>query len=183
MAETIKKKISQTNLQAWLLSLGYENTKTIDELGQKIGLDFTDFLRTEQPYMTTAQIQVAKQSGMHIGAHSFDHALMQDKQQRDKMQAEIAKSIADIKNRFDTSVRSFAFPFTDAGVRADEIDKMRTSCDISFGTAGLKQDSAVQHYQRLPMEIGAYSAEQILKNAYFYYWMLRPIGKHKMQRT
>ena len=82
-------------------------------------------------------------------------------------------------------IKAFAFPFTDHGVSNEffRLAKSRKVFDISFGTAGLKEDEFPFHFQRFPMEGTGLGASQLIKGEYFYYILKRLIGKHKIQRT
>jgi len=170
------------DLNVWLLSLGYEDLELIDKMAQEISLDFSEFLKKEQPYLSSDQIREMQNRGVEFGAHSFDHQLLQQNSSAEKMQQNIKDSIDDIARRFAIKNRAFAFPFTDAEISADAMEAMSAYTAISFGTAGLKIDNVEHHYQRIPMEIGSRSAESILKNVYYYYWMCSKVGKHKMKR-
>ena len=168
-------------IYAWLREMKYADSNVIDEIAFDIGLDFGHFLQTEKPYLGTAQIEEMQKLGVAFGAHSFDHQLVQGNKQN--MLEEISRSMKDIQSRFGIDLRAFAFPFTDAGLQNEELQKLSNAVDISFGTAGLKLDTATQHYQRIPMEKEKADAAAIIKNTYLYYWLTRIIGKHKISRA
>lgn len=181
----LKNKLGKFNppntIYQWLRDMTYDETKVIDEIALELGLNFTDFLQFESPYLSTTQIEEMQELGFSFGAHTFDHQLVQDNKQ--SMQQEISKSIEDIQSRFGGDLRAFAFPFTDAGLDKTDLQKLSNVYEISFGTAGLKIDSTSQHYQRIPMEKDKMDAAAIIKNAYLYYYLCRMIGKHKIDRA
>jgi len=174
-------QLDNSHLISWLLKMGHQDTAKIDKTAKKIGLDFAHFLKTEEPYLSSVQIKEMQKLGIEFGAHSFNHPYVQN--QKENMHSEISKSIDDIDERFSSKLRAFAFPFTDAGLQKDELIKLHQDCDISFGTAGVKLDPIVQHYQRIPMEKDKADAASIIKNAYLYFWLCSMIGKHKIVRN
>ena len=182
---TLKNKLGKFNppnaIYQWLRDMRYTDTPKIDAVAQEIGLDFEQFLEKEKPYLSTAQIKEMHGMGVAFGAHSFDHQLVQNNKQ--SMSSEIDKSVRDILARFGGDLRAFAFPFTDAGIGDSDMQKLGSTLDISFGTAGLKLDSTRQHYQRIPMEKDKKEASEIIKNAYLYFYLCRMIGKHKITRS
>ncbi len=183
--ESLKNKLEKFTppdaTYEWLKEMKYSDTKLIDEVALAIGIDFRNFLATENPYLSTKQIKEMQSMGIEFGAHTFDHPLVQEDKQN--MPQEISKSIQDIQSRFEPDFRAFAFPFTDAGLDNLDLQKLKSTMDLSFGTAGLKLDTAVQHYQRIPMEKEKMDANDIIKNAYLYFYLCRMIGKHKINRA
>ena len=181
----LKNKLDKYNppnaIYQWLRDMSYTDTPKINAVAHEIGLDFEHFLDREKPYLSTTQIKEMQGVGVAFGAHSFDHQLVQE--DKYNMQKEISKSVEDIQSRFGNNLRAFAFPFTDAGLNKTELQTLRTTFDISFGTAGLKVEEAIQHYQRIPMERDKKDAAAIIKNAYFYFYLCRMIGKHKTTRA
>ncbi len=182
---TLKNKLGKLNppntIYQWLRDMKYADTPQINAVAQEISLDFEQFLEREKPYLSTAQIKEMQAKGVAFGAHSFDHPLVQDNKQ--SMPSDIGKSVQNIHARFGGDLRAFAFPFTDAGIGDSDMQKLGSTFDISFGTAGLKLDSATQHYQRIPMEKDNKDAAEIIKNAYLYFYLCRMIGKHKITRS
>jgi len=178
--ENSNGQLDNSHLISWLLELGHQDTARIDKTAEKIDLDFGHFLKNETPYLSTTQIKEMQKLGIEFGAHSFNHPHVQEP--KDNMHREISKSIEDIQTRFSPNLLAFAFPFSDAGLQDEELTKLHQACDISFGTAGLKLDPAIQHYQRIPMEKNKLDAASIIKNVYLYYWLSSLIGKHKIVR-
>ena len=129
------------------------NENLIDDLAQKLEIDFDEFLATQQPYLTTEQIFELKNSGFSIGAHSFSHPEFW-KIDTARQTEEIGKSIDWLTSTIHPEIKSFAFPFTDSGVPKQVFDTMfnEFGCDISFGTAGVKYDELANHFQRYPVE-------------------------------
>lgn len=105
-----------------------------------------------------------KLRGFSIGAHSIDHPEFRFLEMDERIR-QLQLSMQFICEKFDSPVKAFSFPFTDHKINQDffrEIKKRELS-DISFGTAGIKEDYAKMNYQRIPMET-MYSG----KLTYFY---------------
>jgi len=54
--------------------------------------------------------------------------------------------------------------------------------DYSFGTAGQKSDSAINNFQRIPLEMSNLTASEILNSELFYYIAKEMLGKNKIIR-
>ena len=136
-----------------LLEANIQQTNIIDQVAQILEIDFQDFLKNYQPYMTTNQIKDLQHQGFGIGAHSYHHPefwQISDEQQNE----EITSSMDWITKHFTPNIKSFAFPFTDSGVSKKILESIqhKNICDITFGTAGIKQDELNNHFQRYPVE-------------------------------
>lgn len=81
---------------------------------------------------------------------------------------------------------SFAFPFTDHLVTNhffDSIFLRNPELKFTFGAAGIKKDSYSRNIQRVPMEIGNYPAQKLLKNEIIYYQFLKLLHKNIINRS
>jgi peptidoglycan/xylan/chitin deacetylase (PgdA/CDA1 family) len=141
------------------------------------------FLTDYRPYMITAQIQSLSSQGFSIGAHSCSHPYYADLSIEEQL-TETYQSLAILRDNFGISQRLFAFPFTDTGVSTSFFEAIFKSnqVDFSFGGAGIKGDIQPHQWQRIPMEAGSATAEQILKSEYLYYLMRIPFNRNKIVR-
>ena len=57
----------------------------------------------------------------------------------------------------------------------------KNKIDLTFGCAGLKEDTAQNHFQRIAMESNK-TGKQIIKGEYLYYLMKAKFDKHKIFR-
>jgi peptidoglycan/xylan/chitin deacetylase (PgdA/CDA1 family) len=151
------------DIKAHLLSLGYAHTPIIDTLAQKLGIDFEAYLRTNKPYMTKAQILAMQAKGFTFGAHSIDHPYMHLLSEADQME-QFSQSIVQLKNLLNIPIQSFAFPFTDHGVRGATIANMHKTrlIHLSFGTSGIRPDELTGHVQRFSLELNGQPARQLI---------------------
>lgn len=151
------------DIKAHLLSLGYADTPAIDALAQKLGIDFEAYLQTNKPYMTQAQILAMHAQGFTFGAHSVDHPYMHLLSEAAQME-QFTQSIVQLKNLLCIPIRSFAFPFTDHGVRGATITNMHKTrlIHLSFGTSGIRPDKVQGHVQRFSLEHNRQPARQLI---------------------
>lgn len=155
-----------------ILELGYSEETTRQQIARALQFDFKTYKQSHSPYMNDSDIRQLIKSGFHVGAHSLHHhdfSLLTPEAQID----EAIKSINYVHRHYPQKFRSFAFPFSDAGVNKEQIDTILEQCDISFGTSGLKtQNMHPLHYQRIPMEsTKSYSARKILPAEFFYFYI------------
>ncbi len=161
-----------------LLNVNYLKRNILDELEPILEEDFNAFLLNHKPYLTSTQIDSLIKQGFYFGAHSCNHPEYQTISIEDQI-LQTKQSMDFIQQRFKLQYRTFAFPFTDYGVRKsffDSIFKNKT-IDITFACAGLKQTGMRQHFHRLPLELEKLSAEKIIKSAIIYSKMKSLIKK------
>lgn len=166
-----------------ILSIEYADRQILDSAAALLDIDFDDFLKKQQPYLTSAQIQSLQLDGFTIGGHSADHPLYSKISLKEQL-LQTQKSVHFVKANFDLPYGAFAFPFTDHGVSKSFFEKAQQEniFDISFGTAGLKAMEFPFHFQRFPMEGKNWSAEDLIKTEYLYFLIKRMFGKHLIKR-
>jgi peptidoglycan/xylan/chitin deacetylase (PgdA/CDA1 family) len=175
-ASLLYEKLKDTSL----LSLSYQQQKQLDELAEKHEVDFNAYLLEQKPYLTSNQIKELIEQDFTFGAHSIDHPLYKELS-FDEQMAQTKESLNFIQKQFNLPYRVFSFPFTDDGVGVEFFDAIKDKVDLSFGCAGIKDDSVSNHLQRIPMEQDK-SAKDIIKEEYLYYLMKQKVGKHKITR-
>ena len=163
-----------------ILSISYKERKKLDELGLNNQVDFNAYLKNEAPYLSTNQIKELIGEGFTFGAHSLDHPLYKDLTEEQQL-IQTKESVEIITSQFNLDYKAFSFPFTDDGVSKVFFDEISNYADITFGSAGIKEDSAKNHFQRIPMEIDK-TGKEIIKAEYLYYLMKEKVGKIKIIR-
>ncbi|MBK0404494.1 polysaccharide deacetylase family protein [Adhaeribacter sp. BT258] len=178
-----KQLLKEGEMKNSLLAINFNSREVLPELAAILEVDFSEYLQTQQPYLSTAQTQELIRQGFYIGAHSHSHPEYRTVPLEEQLQ-QTFKSVDFITDKFNLPYRWFAFPFTDEGVSRkffEEIYK-EDKVQLSFGSAGLKHDSFVQHLQRFPMEGTQQSAEELIKTEYLYYLAKAPFGKNDLTR-
>ncbi len=172
------QKVKIANPATYLLQLTWNDTALIDAIAVTSNVNFTNYLNIQKPYLSSLQISDLINSGFAIGAHSVSHPLyssidpqIQFIQTRDSMKI--------IAEQFQLKHKYFAFPFTADGVVKELFNAMYNELhiDLSFGTAGLKKQSRMQHIERIPAELNDMTFEQILKNELGYFQLKKVFGR------
>lgn len=154
---------SAENLASQVLSITYEQRSVLDEIANMMNVDFSGYLRTNKPYLTSDQIDKLIQVGFTIGAHSIDHPMYQALSLEDQVYQTL-ESVRFVKDTFHLSYGVFAFPFSDQAISKEFFERVSRSklVDLTFGTAGLMEDSAPNHLQRFSLERPIDTAERII---------------------
>ncbi|MEJ6737008.1 MAG: polysaccharide deacetylase family protein [Flavobacteriales bacterium] len=163
-----------------LLNLKYADKFILDGLANEHKVDFDAYLKKHQPYLTSEQIKELIGEGFTFGAHSKDHPLYKDLDFAEQL-SQTQESLATIKSQFNLEYSVFSFPFTDDGVLQQLFNKISEFTDLTFGCAGIKEDSASNHLQRIPMETSE-SGKEIIKTEYLYCLIKQKVGKNKILR-
>jgi len=168
-----------------LLEISYSRKDQIDKFAESIGYDFSGYLKDNQPYLSSNQVENLISRGFGFGAHSIDHPEYRFISEEEQF-TQTTESILYICDKFGLNYRLFSFPFTDYGVSAKFFQKVfdpgNPIADITFGGAGLKKESLPRHLQRIPFEEFSLSAKQILTSEYSYYALKAITGRNRTKR-
>lgn len=173
-----EKILNENQLQGkYILNATIRQVELLDKVAKIIGIDFTDFLKKQKPYLTTNQIINLKEQGFSIGAHSKNHPEFWEISEKEQI-TEVKRSMNWITEKINPSIKTFSFPFTDSGVSSKVIRTIvnENICDITFGTAGLKYDELKNHFQRYPAEQSGDFIQNI-KSEWIYFELRKRIGK------
>jgi peptidoglycan/xylan/chitin deacetylase (PgdA/CDA1 family) len=162
------------------LSITYNNKEELDRIALENKIDFDTYLKKHQPYLTSDQIKELIDDGFTFGAHSKDHPLYKGLDIEEQA-IQTKDSIQIVATQFNLGYNIFSFPFTDDGVGLELFNQIEEFTDLTFGCAGLKDDSARHHLQRIPMETNK-TAKEIIKSEYAYCLMKQKAGKNKIER-
>jgi hypothetical protein len=166
-----------------LKKVSINETNIINKLSKILKFSFSDFLKTQKPYLSENQILELVDKGFSFGAHSKRHPRY-SQISIEKQLNETLESVQQVKEKFNLKESYFSFPFSDDGVTEAFFNKIRNEKIVSFGSSGLKDDDMENHYQRIPMEYKSkYSAETVIKGELLYYLLKRLIKKNKIIRN
>ncbi|MCU7618577.1 polysaccharide deacetylase family protein [Chryseobacterium sp. PBS4-4] len=161
--------------------INYRNKSQLDQIAEELEIDFSLYLKKQKPYLDFDQLKNLTARGFGISAHSWDHPLYWELALEEQLENTI-KSLNYIKeNNF--LADSFAFPFTDFGVKNDFFESLfkNEPLSYSFGCAGIKVDSFSKNLQRIPMETGG-SASQTLRSEIGYFKLKKLLNKNTIIR-
>lgn len=168
-------------LRSEILKITYQERDTLDLLAEKLEFDFKSYLKEYRPYLTAEELENLTNRGFGISSHSWDHPKFGTLSLEQQMES-IHKTFVYLKeNNF--LYDSFAFPFTDFGVKNSFFEEFFKNKEIycSFGAAGVKLDSVERNFHRIPMEMGE-NAERILKKEIAYFKLKKLINKNRIVR-
>jgi peptidoglycan/xylan/chitin deacetylase (PgdA/CDA1 family) len=183
-AWTVERGIPFDSRYDFLFSFNYKNRHDLDQLAGILGIDFQDYLKTQKPYLETGQIKQLLKQGFRVGSHSTDHPKYMDISLEEQLWQTV-ESTDYITATFALDYKLFAFPFTDYGVSKiffDTVFSAQRILDLSFGCAGMKNDECPRNIQRIPLEIGSFSAEEIIRGEYLYYLFKKTVNRNKIRR-
>lgn len=155
----------------------------INKLAELLNFDFNGFLRNYKPYMDSRQVESILKKGFTIGGHSMDHPYFPNLTKNEQIEQTI-KSVDFVQEKFGLSYRLFAFPYTDYGIDATFFNHFygnKKLLDLSFGTAGIKDDTYSRNIQRIFVEDYT-STKNALKQEYFEYTIKKLLNKHVIPR-
>ena len=184
-ASILFEKLKDISILKW----SFLEEDLLDQLALKHGVDFDAYLTENKPYLTSSQIKELIADGFTFGAHSSNHPLYKELSLEQQIM-QTKESLAVISSNFGLDYKVFSFPFTDDGVSISFFDVISKETALTFGCAGLKEDSVASNIQRIPMEGHSYnplkgrakSGQQIIKEEYLYCLLKAIVGKHKIVR-
>ncbi len=179
----ISKNLHKKDLSNSILAISYPNRSFLDELAGILEIDFNDYLQEKKPYMSSDQINSLIGKGFRFGAHSTDHPQYTDLTLEEQIR-QTKESILNITDRFHLNYKLFSFPFTDFGVSDRFFNEVfqSNSLNLTFGCAGLKNDSCKGNIQRIPIEIDNFTAREVIYGEYFYYLFKAMFNKNTIAR-
>ncbi len=180
-------KILQTDssskelLKQKILKINFKNQEKLNELAPFLETDFNEFLKNKKPYLDFGQLKTLSQKGFGISNHGWNHPLYHELTTEEQIENTFKSYEYLAEHQF--LAESFAFPFTDFGVKREFFEKAFNNKNLfcSFGSAGIKLDSFAKNFQRIPMENGK-NAEQILKEEICYFKLKKVLNKNIIQR-
>lgn len=182
--QLVKQGHTGKNLHQFLYQSVYTDHALLDRIATVFSIDFKYFLANNRPYMNLAQIKELQEDGFLIGSHGMDHREL-FLSSEDEINFQIAASMEFLIREINPRIKLFAFPFTDFKVPDSLFEQANQSkiWDLSFGTAGIKDEEMPNHIQRIPMESGKITdAKQVLRTEYIWYFLKTLLGKNKVRR-
>jgi len=188
LANSVKKYLnhehgSYDDLRRAILRINYRDQYKANELGKIVEVDFSEFLRKQQPFLTSAQIGKLTTQGFVFGGHSMDHPhykfLDPDKQYRQTVES------INFIDRFQRSTfHYFAFPHEDRHVSQEFFTKMKEShlkC-LLFGVQNQRPEKANFILHRFNAERPGKNIAGMAKSILFYNSLLRLVNRQQPVR-
>jgi len=159
----LQNGIELNDIQISILSIDYQKKYLMDILAEIIGVDFSEYIQKNKPYLSSDQIKSLINNGFSIGAHSVDHPLYAKLSIEDQLYQTV-ESLTQIRNQFCLDYGAFAFPHSDYNVSLSFFKRLFETgiVDISFGTGGLINDSFPRNLQRVSLEKPSLPAKKLI---------------------
>ncbi len=161
-----------------LLKWSYHDLEKIDDLAQQLNINFSEFLQNEKPYMSWEEIMELKNHGFYFGSHSIDHPLYKMISLEEQIR-QTEESVNETVNQLDLDYRIFSFPFTDYEVKKMFFRKIfdQKICNLTFATAGIKNDEFQNNIQRFSMDRCLKSPEKFMVKKIVYFLIKKILRK------
>jgi peptidoglycan/xylan/chitin deacetylase (PgdA/CDA1 family) len=176
--------IRELDLVVALLSVACRKRFVLDQIAEALNYDFSTYLKTAQPYLTSDQGIELLKMGHSLGAHSVDHPRYQDLPLAEQIY-QTRESVRFVKEQFSLDYGAFAFPHSDANVSKRffcEVFEKTVGVDVCFGNHGLLVDSVPRNVQRTAMEKTWMPAEAILGKSFARRFVKSIIGQLQIAR-
>jgi len=162
-----KAGVKGPDLSSQIGSIYYLQRHVLDELEPVLGCDFTAYVASVQPYLTSGHIKDLMKMGFDIGAHSIDHPLYSELTLKDQLM-QTKESMKWLSDRYQYECKSFAFPYRDAGISQEFFQKAFSNgrIKISFGTGGVLHHYFPRNLPRFSMERADHPALHVLSRIF-----------------
>jgi peptidoglycan/xylan/chitin deacetylase (PgdA/CDA1 family) len=138
----------------------------LNHVAEILEIDISHWLKTEQPYLTGAQVTSLLQDGFDVGAHSIDHPLFSEIAAEERA-TQCGMSVDTLAHQFPGVSRVFAFPYGEFGLSRKDLVNLNQSGEVAmcFGTRGIIRDEMEPFLiQRMLCEGHSSSFERHLKS-------------------
>ncbi|GHT49357.1 hypothetical protein FACS189440_14970 [Bacteroidia bacterium] len=171
LSKEIEERISiplKKPLTAKVLAVQYSQREVLDEIAPLLDIDFEQYLKKQQPYLTTKEIHEMRKKGFTIGAHSVNHSPFAALTEEEQIE-QVLDSVAFVKRTAQEQHRYFSFPFTDEGVSGAVFQAIykpsKRSVELSFGITGIGTRYEGRHIARIDMEKYGRDAQEAIHKA------------------
>lgn len=169
------------SIQQSLLQLQYPQRKMADEWGAACEIDFTRYLRDEQPFLSSSQLKELAEKGFTIGAHSWDHPNYKFLSLNHQLQ-QTADSLNFISSFQD--IKTFSFPHEDKSIPQVFFDeqKKKENRVLFFGVQNQKTENQNAVWHRFNAEDPQVDFPSLVKGMLTYKGFLRAAGRSEVLR-
>jgi|GEM_PF-106814 len=125
-----------------LIRINNLNAPLVDEVAVVLNISFSDYLKANQPFLTTNQILELKEKGFSIGAHSWNHPYYHLISVEDQRNQTIS-SCNFVHDNYGAEVNLFSFPYNDEKITQTFFNSMNDkspATDLFFGVQNQKYE-------------------------------------------
>jgi peptidoglycan/xylan/chitin deacetylase (PgdA/CDA1 family) len=171
------------NIIHLLKRVNQSNAGILDILAEKTGLSFGSFLRTQQPFLTTPQLQNLHSKGFSLGGHSMNHPYYQLLPLKEQIEQTVA-SCRYINEITGAKECCFSFPHSDKALPQVLFDELKKSgIPLLFGVQNQMEEINNHVLHRFNAERPEVAMDIQLKGLIFLIWFRSLTGKNKVTRN
>jgi len=184
IAELLNVKGDEVSVLKALFQVKHNQSELLNRIAELIEVDFSEYLKANQPYLSLDDLIVLSKSGFTIGGHGYNHPYFNEISFEEQV-SEVMNCMQWVGSNIPNQPELFAFPFTDFGVTDNLLEQLlfteNSTCDITFGTSGIQQDRVKNHLQRIPMEVNGISGTRLVRSEIIYYLAKKKLGYYKIR--
>jgi peptidoglycan/xylan/chitin deacetylase (PgdA/CDA1 family) len=184
IVELLDIKGDTVNILKALFQVKHNQSELLNRIAEFIGVDISEYLKENQPYLSLDDLIVLAKSGFTIGGHGYNHPYFNEIGFEEQV-SEVMRCMQWVGSNFPDQPKLFAFPFTDFGVADNLLEQILfikdNPCDITFGTSGIQQVRIQNHLQRIPMEVNGISGNRLVRSEIIYYLAKKKLGYYKIK--
>lgn len=173
---------SYNDLKKEIFKISYKEQAKLDEVAAYFAVDFNQYLHEHKPYLSSEQLFELAENGFYLGGHSIDHPDFHQISQEERLR-QVKESVDDVQEKFNLGYRIFSFPFYDYLIDLQFFKMLQSiQIDLSFGTSGIKKDTAQFNLQRIPVEKSNLHAGKYIKRQYIKSVVQQWTGNNRLKR-
>lgn len=161
--------------------VNYKKSKVLNALADMFNVDFKQYLKENQIYLSISDIKQMIDEGFLFGGHSMDHPKYDELSIEEQIEQTL-NSIKWVKEKFNLEYSIFAFPLRDHQISQKLFKAIQSNCDISFGVMGIGDDVMLNHVQRIDAESKGVRLSSVLKLEYVKFLVRKALGKQQFKR-
>lgn len=171
-------------LRAAMLQIKKADDPSIEQMAQLLEVDFSGYLKEQQPWLTTTQLAQLSKDGFVIGAHSLDHPVYQQLSMEEQLR-QTGESCNYISS-FNPQECLFSFPHSDAGVTQQFFDALAVNANrpqLLFGVQNGRKELNNYMIHRFNAERPGVPVHNSIKLIHAYHFLHRLLGRGAIKRT
>ncbi len=173
---------SFNEINAALKKIHQGNAGVLDTIAAKIGFSFDNFLKTQQPFLTSGQLASLHGRGFYIGAHSMTHPYYNMLPLQEQIQ-QTALSCSFVQEITKAGKCSFSFPHTDVGIAQHFFDELANDVPLFFGIQNQKEELHNKMLHRFNAERPEVDFAAQIKGLSLMMWLQNLTGKNRVTRN
>ena len=166
-----------------LKNIKENNSATLDELAEKTGFSFNDYLKEKQPFLTTDQVLSLHKKGFTIGGHSMSHPYYEQLTLAEQLEQTV-NSCKYVQELTGNKIEYFSFPFSEINLSQDLFDELnKTTINLLFGLQNQKEEAGNKMLHRFNAERPYLALEKQMKAILLVSYCRKLLGMQKVVRA